>query len=179
MKLKVKKINFETGNIKVVVLNSKDAEKLGQKAGERVLLKISDSKISRTELIAIIDISYTDSMVAPGEIGVFLDTFKNIENAEQIKQISVHPAEAPDSFAFIQKKVKGKKLDSEEINSIINDAVSGHLSQIELATFITGVSINGMDDYEMTALTLAETKSGEFFNFGPDVFDKHSTYISS
>ena len=32
-----------------------------------------------------------------------------------------------------------------------------------------------MDDYEMTALTLAETRSGEFFNFGSDVFDKHST----
>ena len=175
MKLKVKNINFETGNVKVVVLNSDDAEKLGQKAGERVLIKSIGSKRSAAELIAILDISYTDSMVAPGEIGIFLDTFKNIENADQIKQISIHPTDAPDSFAYIKKKVKGQKLSSEEIYAIINDAVSGHLSQIELATFITAVSINGMDNYEMTALTLAETKSGDFFNFGEDVFDKHST----
>ena len=57
MKLKVKNINFETGTVKVVVLNSKDAEKLGQKAGERVLLKNIGSKNSVTELIAILDIS--------------------------------------------------------------------------------------------------------------------------
>ena len=176
MKLKVKNINFETGNVKVVVLNSIDAEKLGQKAGERVLIKSIGSKsVGMEQLIAILDISYTDSMVSPGEIGIFLDTFKNIENADQIKQISIHPTEAPASFAYIKKKVKGQKLSSEEIYSIINDAASGHLSQIELATFVTAVAINGMDNYEMTALTLAETKSGDFFNFGPDVFDKHST----
>jgi len=35
MKLKVKTINFETGNTKDVVLNIEDAVKLGQKAGDR------------------------------------------------------------------------------------------------------------------------------------------------
>ncbi|MFX1277537.1 MAG: AMP phosphorylase [Promethearchaeota archaeon] len=174
MKLKVKELNFETGNMLVIVLNSKDAAQLGQKAGERVMLKSSKSKINKP-LIAILDISYTDSIIAPGEIGIFLDTLKNFENLENLDEISVVPAQTPDSFAYIQKKIKGQKLTSDEINSVINDAVSGHLSQIELASFITGVSINGMDDYEMTALTLAETRTGEFFNFGPDVFDKHST----
>ncbi len=174
MKLKVKALNFETGNIKVVVLNSKDAEKLGQKAGERVQLKSAKSKISKP-LIAILDITYSDSLIAQGEIGIFLDTLKNFENLQNHDEISVGPAQTPDSFEYIQKKIRGMKLTSEEINSIINDAISGHLSQIELASFITGVSINGMDDYEMTALTLAETRSGEYFNFGPDVFDKHST----
>ncbi len=174
MKLKVKELNFETGNILVVVLNSRDAAKLGQKAGERVLLKSSKSKFNKP-LIAILDISYTDSIIAEGEIGIFLDTLKKFENLENLDEISVVPAQPPDSFDYIQKKIKGKKLTGEEINSIIKDAVSGHLSQIELASFITGVSINGMDSYEMTALTLAETRTGEFFNFGPDVFDKHST----
>jgi len=31
MKLKVKIINFETGNIKIVVLNTEDAQKIGGK----------------------------------------------------------------------------------------------------------------------------------------------------
>jgi len=59
----------------------------------------------------------------------------------------------------------------------MTDAVSGSLSKIDLAAFITGVSINGMDNEEMTALTLAETRSGEIFYFGIDVYDKHSTKI--
>ena len=58
MKLKVKKLNFETGNVKVVVLNSKDAEKLGQRAGERVLVRSSDPKRNKFgELIAILNSS--------------------------------------------------------------------------------------------------------------------------
>ena len=32
-----------------------------------------------------------------------------------------------------------------------------------------------MDNEEMTALTLAEAKSGNIFDFGPEVYDKHST----
>ena len=121
------------------------------------------------------DISHSKSIVAPGEIGIFLDL---MEKVKEIEIISVKPADPPDSFKFIQKKIKGKKLSSEEINSIITDAVSGHLSQIELSAFITGVQINGMDIDEMTSLTLSEARSGNMFDFGPEVFDKHSTYIS-
>ena len=39
MKLKVKTLKFETGNTKDVILNFKDAQKLGQKAGERITIK--------------------------------------------------------------------------------------------------------------------------------------------
>jgi AMP phosphorylase len=89
--------------------------------------------------------------------------------------LSIKPADPPESIMFIQKKIKASKLAVEEINKIIKDAVSGSLSRIELAAFITGVAINGMDHDEMTALTLAEARSGKIFNFGTDVFDKHST----
>ncbi|KKN14060.1 hypothetical protein LCGC14_0999960 [marine sediment metagenome] len=171
MKLKVKIINFETGNIKIIVLNSEDAQKIGGKAGDRILLK-NDGLESEKPLIAILDISYSDSIVAPGEIGVFLDTSKNYKISEQL---SIRLAEPPDSYKFINKKIKGNKLTTEEINRIISDAVSGHLSQIELASFVTGVSINGMDKEEMISLSLAEARSGDIFNFESDVFDKHST----
>jgi len=178
MKLNVKKINFETGNVKVAVLNLKDAEKIGKKAGDRIILQSLSSKEDK-RLIAILDVSYHDSIVAPGEVGIFIDTFINLKDFEITDTISVLPAEPPDSFKYIKRKIKGKKLTSEEINSIISDAVSGRLSQIDLAAFITGVSINGMDKEEMTALTFAEARSGTIFDFGPDVYDKHSTKIHS
>ena len=163
MKLNVKTINFETGNVKVVVLNSQDADKFGGKAGDRVRVNPLDPK-KGTDLIAILDISYSDKFIAPGEVGIFLDIGKKFKLSGQV---SIHPVEPPDSFKYIKRKIKGKKLTSEEINKIVTDAVSGHLSQIELASFITGVQINGMDNEEMTALTFAEAKSGEIFDFGP------------
>jgi len=178
MKLKVKEINFETGNSKDIVLNIKDAQELGQKAGERVFIKnIRSRSIEDKYWVAIIQIDYSGSIVNAGEIGVFVNLLREKKDLKNEMVISVKPADPPDSFRFIQKKIKGHKLSSEEINSIITDAVSGSLSRIELAAFITAVSINGMDNEEMTALALSETRSGEIFYFGMDVYDKHSTKI--
>ncbi|MFX0104454.1 MAG: AMP phosphorylase [Candidatus Hodarchaeota archaeon] len=176
MKLKVKTINFETGNTKDVILNIKDAQELGQKAGERIYIKNIRSKtIEEKYWVAIIQIDYSDSIVEQGEIGIFRNLLRDKKDLKDEAIISVKPADPPDSFRFIQRKIKGHKLSTEEINGIISDAVSGSLSRIDLAAFITAVSINGMDNEEMTALALSETRSGEIFYFGMDVYDKHST----
>ncbi|TFG00711.1 MAG: AMP phosphorylase [Promethearchaeota archaeon] len=176
MKLKIKEIQFETYNQQNVVLNHLDAAKLNKKAGERIIIKnIHSEKLDEKHWIGIIEISHSDKIIAPGELGVFADTLKKMGNLETQKEVRVKPAEPPDSYRFIQKKVKGEKLKEEEINDIINDSVSGLLSRIELSSFITGVSIHGMSNREMISLTLAEKRSGEELNFGPNVFDKHST----
>jgi hypothetical protein len=176
MKLKAKKIKYETGNKKVILLNHEDAAELGQKAGDRVKIKNAHaSNLEDKYWIAIVEIDYSDSLVETGEIGISMDILEEKKNIKETLILSVKPADPPDSFRFIQKKIKGSKLTTEEINNIIRDSVSGSLSKIELAAFITGVSINGMDSEEMTSLTFAEARSGEIFNFGPDVFDKHST----
>ncbi|MFX1356851.1 MAG: AMP phosphorylase [Promethearchaeota archaeon] len=176
MKLKVKKINFQTGTTKDIVLNIKDAQEIDQKAGERVYIKNIGSKLIDDKFwVAIVQIDYSGFIVEPGEIGIFSDILKEKKELKEGTVISVKPADPPDSFKFIQKKIKGNALNSEEINSIIKDAVSGSLSRIDLAAFITGVSINGMNTEEMTALTLAEVRSGDIFYFGMDVYDKHST----
>ena len=178
MKLEVKEIDFETGNTKDIVLNIKDAQDLGQKAGERVIIKnIKSKSLKEKYWIAIIQIDYLGTIVKSGEIGIFRNLLRERKELKNNALVSVKPADPPDSFRFIQKKIKGQKLSSEEINNIIADVVSGSLSRIDLAAFITGVSINGMDNEEMTALTLAETRSGEIFYFGMDVYDKHSTRI--
>ncbi len=176
MKLKVKEINFETGNAKDIVLNISDAQELGQKAGERVFVKnIKSKSIEEKYWVAIIQIDYLGTIVESGEIGVFRNLLREKNELKNETIVSVKPADPPDSFKYIKKKIKGLKLSSEEINGIISDVVSGSLSRIELAAFITGVSINGMDNEEMTALALSETRSGEIFYFGMDVYDKHST----
>ena len=176
MRLKVKKINFETGNMKDVVLNHIDAEKIGQKVGERVFIKNIESKnLTEKFWVAILKIAYSDAIVAPGEIGIFVDTLREMKQLKDKSEVSVLPAEAPKSYKNIQKKIKGTKLNADEIDSIVTDAVSGYLSKIETASFITGISITGMDEEEMTALTLSEGRSGQKFDFGPEVYDKHST----
>lgn len=179
MRLKVRKINFETGNTRDVLLNKKDAAKLGQKPGERIIIKDPDvDSPERKYWVAIVQVTNSDSILAPGKIGILADNPTLINNLAENKELSVKPAEPPDSYKFIRKKIEGKKLNGEEINKIISDAVSGLLSRIEIASFITGVSINNLDNDEITALTMAEARSGEIFDFGPNVYDKHSTFIA-
>ncbi|MFX1411435.1 MAG: AMP phosphorylase [Promethearchaeota archaeon] len=176
MKLKVKKINYETGNKKDIIINVRDAQVLGQKAGDRLIVKNTGIKsIDERYWIGILQIDYSDSIVNPGEVGITLDILKERKEIQDDMVLSIKPAELPDSFRYIQKKINGEKLKGEELNKIINDATTGLLSRIDLAAFITGVNIQGMDNEEMTSLTLAEARSGELFDFGPDVFDKHST----
>ena len=99
MKLKVKEINFETGNTKDVVLNIKDAQKLGQKAGERIIVKNTQSKSLEDKYwVAILQIDYSNSLVQPGEIGIFLDILKEKKDLVDNMMLSVKPADPPDSF---------------------------------------------------------------------------------
>jgi len=178
MKLKVKIIKFETGNVQDVILNVKDANKLGQKPGDRIIIKNPELKSLENKFkVAILKIAHSDSIVSPGEIGIFLDSVKRFDRYEN-RIVSVKPADMPNSFKYIMKKIKGEKLNSVEIHDIISDAALGLLSPIELASFVTAVSINGMDNEEMTALCAAEAESGESFDFGPDVYDKHSTCVA-
>jgi hypothetical protein len=105
MKLEVKEIEFETGNTKDIVLNIKDAQELGQKAGERVFIKnIKSKSLKEKYWAAIIQIDYLGTIVEPGEIGVFRNLFREIKELKNNTIVSIKPADPPDSFRFIQKK---------------------------------------------------------------------------
>ena len=79
------------------------------------------------------------------------------------------------SYDYIFKKIKGKILSALEIREIIKDTVNGKLSDVELAALITAIKIQGMTNEEIINLTQAEVSTGDLFDFGSDVYDKHST----
>lgn len=79
------------------------------------------------------------------------------------------------SYDYILKKIKGKILSALEIREIIKDTVNGKLSDLELAALITAIKIQGMTNEEIINLTQAEVSTGNLFDFGSDVYDKHST----
>ena len=61
MKLKVKAMNYESGNKKEVILNYRDALELGQKAGERIRIKNVKSKsIEDRYWVAILEIDHSN-----------------------------------------------------------------------------------------------------------------------
>ena len=79
---------------------------------------------------------------------------------------------------IISKKRDSKELSKEEIEYFIKGYTKGEIQDYQAAALVMAIYINGMNDREITDLTLAMAYSGEVLDltyFGENVVDKHST----
>lgn len=79
---------------------------------------------------------------------------------------------------IIAKKRDKKDLSKEEIEYFIEGYTNGSITDYQAAALIMAIYINGMNDEEITNLTIAMAHSGEMLDlsvFGKNVVDKHST----
>ena len=79
---------------------------------------------------------------------------------------------------IISKKRDKKELSKDEIEYFVEKYSKGEIKDYQAAALVMGIYINGMNDREITDLTLAMAHSGEVLNlsqFGKNVVDKHST----
>ena len=79
---------------------------------------------------------------------------------------------------IISKKRDAKELSKEEIEYFIKEYTNGKIQDYQAAALVMAIYINGMNDREITDLTLAMAYSGEVLDlscFGENVVDKHST----
>lgn len=79
---------------------------------------------------------------------------------------------------IIAKKRDKKELDKNEIEYFIKEYTNGNITDYQAAALVMAIYLNGMNDDEITNLTLAMAHSGEMLDlsiFGKNVVDKHST----
>ncbi len=150
-----------------VLLHRSDAEELGVHPGDRVRVLSQPHAV-----IAVVDV--TESVVQPGTMGVFADVRKHF-SLDEGARLHVRPAEKPSSVHHIKKKMHGRKLNRDEIDTIVQDVVEGSLTDVELSAWVTSLEIHDMDMEEIEHLTRSMVKHGETLDFGDAVvFDKHS-----
>lgn len=78
---------------------------------------------------------------------------------------------------IIAKKRDCKKLSKEEIEYFIKEYTNGNITDYQASALVMAIYINGMDEEEITNLTLSMANSGDVLdlsNLG-NVVDKHST----
>ncbi|MEM3479144.1 MAG: AMP phosphorylase, partial [Candidatus Bathyarchaeia archaeon] len=81
----------------------------------------------------------------------------------------------PLSVYYVRNKLSGRKLTYEEIFEIVKDAVSGNLSEIEIAAVVTALHAFGLDLDEATSLSMAMVETGNRLELKkPLIVDKHS-----
>ncbi len=162
---KAKCIDLTAGG-KIIVLNETDAHENDLYPGYRVILKSSGK-----ETIAIIDLS--NDLAEKSEIVLFSEVADELDVTEGT-QIEILQMQRPASIEFIKKKMDGKALVSEEIETVMRELMQNRLSEAELASFITSIYIRGMSDDEIVGLTEAVVSTGETLNLGRHpICDKH------
>ena len=167
MKLKVKILGINAGDKPIVVLNEDDAEDLGVRSLGRVSVESA-----KKEMVAVLNT--TKKVVQKGFVGVFDELVKELELKEGVS-VEVVAAKFPNSIDHIKAKLEGRKLKYEEMLEIVKDVVSGRLSRIEIAAFVTALHNFGLDVDEATILSQAMYETGKKLTLNNAyVVDKHS-----
>jgi AMP phosphorylase len=166
MQLIATSLEIEAGGPLIVVLNKDDAGELGVISSDRIFLKYKNQ-----HAICIINISEES---ARGEIGVYKEVTKRLDLIKGA-ELRVEAARRPESLDFIREKINGQRLTTWKIERIVGDVIERHLSDIELASFVTALYIHGVSMEEVEALSRTMVWSGETINFGKGpILDKHS-----
>jgi thymidine phosphorylase len=168
-KLKVRRINLDTGRENVVVISRHS----------RALRPEVFRGFSRVELgngtrsmLATLLISDDDSLVGSQELGLAEPAFRRFA-CPAGSLISVTPAQPPESLDAVRSKILGHALDTKDMTAIINDIARFRYSDMEIAAFLVG-SASFMTSNELLALTQAMAEAGTKLRWEqPIVADKH------
>ncbi|MHA1584925.1 MAG: AMP phosphorylase [Promethearchaeota archaeon] len=168
---------ISSGALRIVVMDDEDAFELGAKPGDRIRVYKNLGSGQREEpgIIAILDVFTGEKYIERGTIGLNNELHEKLNLTDKDTEIEIFLSQKPKSFQAIRNKVKGKELTTQEINDIIYDCTNDNLLDIEKAAFIVGLQVNSASDREVEDLAFAMANSGEVLDFGPDVYDKHST----
>lgn len=166
MRFKVKCLDISAGGKSIVVLDDEDAATLGVHPLDRVEITSSSDR-----LIAIVNVA---ARFPRNTISLYHEVHTRL-NVEEGEEVEVERADQPESLHFIREKLSGRRLTASQIRMIVSDTVEGHLSDVELASFITALHIRGTGMDEVEYLTKAMVETGETLNLGKKpVLDKHS-----
>jgi AMP phosphorylase len=163
---KIKLLRIEAGGKPIAIMDDDDAKALGIHPLERVDIYRGD-----VHALAIVNIA---KRFPRGFIGVYDEVLKDLDFREG-ESVDVRLSEDPISTTFIKEKIYGQHLNKNQIESIIYDVANHHLSDIELAAFVTALQINGTSLDEVEAISRAMVTSGKTLDIGrKPILDKHS-----
>jgi len=97
-------------------------------------------------------------------------------NIKDKQTVNVEYEFKPKSIGYIKKKLDGYRLNEEEINEIVKDAVNNALTQVDLTYFISACFTRELNIKEIVYLTKAIADNGSKLELNKKiVVDKHSS----
>ncbi|MCK9907592.1 thymidine phosphorylase family protein [Microbacteriaceae bacterium K1510] len=167
-RLKIRRVNLDTGRENVVVLSRRSVALRPDvfRGFSRVELKAGDRELLATLLLT------DDGMVGTDELGLSEPAFRRFGQPVGAL-VSVKPATPPESLDYVRAKIQGHSLQPAEISAIIDDISHYRYSDMEIAAFLIS-SASFMTSGELLALARAMADAGTELKWDrPMVVDKH------
>ena len=166
MELSVETLMITTGGSRIALLSEQSANLLGVHSSDRIKITCKTQ-----EMIAIANIA---DYFPPNRIGLYRETVAAL-GVREGETVNVTLAPLPESLFNIRAKLHGARLREQDLVAIVKDVVERHLSTVEIAAFLTALSIHGLSTGETEALSRAMISTGKTLDFGPGpILDKHS-----
>ncbi len=159
-------LNITAGGKRIVILNSETAGHLGVHSSDRVRITFGGKSV-----IAIADLA---SDFPADRIWFYLEIANALGvSGDEIVEVQLAPI--PESLSNVRAKLRGERLREQEITTIVRDVVEQHLSDVEIAGFLTALKIYGLSMGEAEAMSRAMVETGKSLDFGRGpILDKHS-----
>jgi AMP phosphorylase len=166
MKLKARLLEIQAGGRSIAILDDETASSLGVRSSDRVRITYGNE-----ESIAIVNVA---SNFPRDYLGLYEEVSRKL-GIKSGEDVEVQPAEIPEATRYVQAKIRGERLREDEINLIVNDVVTRHLSDVELASFVTALYVRGLSIDEIEALSKAMVETGRTLTLDRHpILDKHS-----
>lgn len=166
MELIAELLHITAGGRRIAILNEDTASSLGVHSSDRICLTHN-----KHQTIAIANLA---ASFPPNHVGLY-DEISSSLNIKDEEILEVKLAQLPESLGYVRAKVRGERLRETDIQKIVTDVVERHLSEVEIAAFLTALNIHGLSMSENQALTKAMVETGKTIDFHKNlILDKHS-----
>lgn len=166
MKLEAKLLDMQAGGKRIVVLGEETAGTLGVHSSDRLRIVYGER-----QTVAIVNIAKEFPAL---QLGFYAEIAKLL-GVRDGEIVEAHYAHTPESLCHVQAKIRGEILQESQIKAIVKDVVEGHLSDAEIASFVTALHIRGLSMAEVEALSRAMVETGRTLNLErKPILDKHS-----
>jgi AMP phosphorylase len=165
MKLKAKLLDIQAGGKRIAILDDETAGLLGVHSSDRVRIHYKNKCV-----IAIANIA---SNFPRNHIGLYTEISETL-GIRTGEHVEVQYAHIPESLGYVQEKVRGESLQENKIKAIVKDVVEHHLSDTEIAAFLTALYVRGLNMLEIEALSKAMVETGRTLKLNKKpILDKH------
>lgn len=128
--------------------------------------------LGKRSIIATLNV-VTSELLKPGEASLSHYAWDSL-NAKEGDEIQLSHPKPLESLSYVHTKIYGNELSFKQIKAIVDDVLSGRLSDLQISAFLAASAAERLSNTEIMKLTKAMIDSGDRLSWSsPLIVDKH------